>query len=417
MPMDCTYASRVVRGARDATCAVALALVTCATHAAADPVAALASGAYTPAAAMEVLQNVPSIRDPAVRRLADLRQRAAAAPRDVRAADALARAFVDYGRTVGDARYAGYAEATIAPWLARGDAPPALLVTQSTILQYRHDFDAARGLLERAVGLDPALGQAWLTLASLDLVQGRLAQAAAHCRRIGRQGNGAVATAACQASVRSATGEAAQAQVMLARLDDDDAPPVQRAWIAGLAAEAAERQGRWDVAEAAYRRGLAAAPGDNFLLVAYADLLLDRDRPRDAIALLGGAVDADTAYLRLAIAHAVLRTPDAARHRWTMAARLAAYAQRGDTTAGREEARFHLALTGDAPAALEAAQRNFRMQREAADVRLLLAAALAADRPKAGQPALDFLAQTKLADPRVDALAARVRRALGDGAP
>lgn len=405
----------MVRGASNAACALVLATVPA--HAGADPAAALANGAYTPATSAQGLQKVPSSRDPAVRRLAELRQRAAADARDVRAADALARAFVDYGRTVGDARYAGYAEATIAPWLARGDAPPALLVTQATILQYRHDFDAARGLLERAVALDPSLGQAWLTLASLDLVQGRPAQAAVHCGRIGRHGNGALATTACQASVRMATGEAAQAQALLARLEGDDAPAVQRAWIAGLVAEAAERQGRWDAAEAAYRRGLAATPGDNFLLVAYADLLLDRDRPREVIALLAEAVDADTAYLRVVIAHAALRTPDAARHRWTMAARLAAYAQRGDTTAGREEARFHLALTGDASAALEAAQRNFRTQREAADVRLLLAAALAADQPAAARPALEFLAQTKLADPRVAALAARVRLALGDGAP
>lgn len=406
-----------MRGTGHAVCALVLATFAAHAGAGTDAAAALASGAYTPASATQRLQKVPSSRDPAVRWLAELRQRASADPRDVRAADALARAFVDYGRTVGDARYAGYAEATIAPWLARGEAPPALLVTQATILQYRHDFDAARGLLERAVAFDPALGQAWLTLASLDLVQGRPAQAAAHCRRIGRQGNGAIATAACQASVRTATGEAAQAQVLLARLEGDDAPAVQRAWIAGLVAEAAERQGRWDVAEAAYRRGLAATPGDNFLLVAYADLLLDRERPREVIALLAEAADADTAYLRLAIAHAVLRTPDAARHRWTMAARLAAYAQRGDATAGREEARFHLALTGDAAAALEAAQRNFRAQREVADVRLLLAAALAADQPAAARPALEFLAQTKLADPRVAALAGRVRLALGDGAP
>lgn len=127
--------------------------------------------------------------------------------------------------------------------------------------------------------------------------------------------------------------------------------------------------------------------------------------------LLSDAGDSDTCYLRLAIAHAVLRSPDAARYRWTMAARLAAYAQRGDATAGREEARFHLELGGDADAALEAARRNFEWQREASDVRLLLAAALAAGRPAAAAPALEFIAQTRLADPRLEALAARVRRA------
>lgn len=387
-----------------------LAVTTCA-RAADDPVAALAAGAHTPADPTVVLQKVPPAGDPAMRALAELRRRAAADPRDIRAADALARGYLDYGRRVGDARYAGYAEATIAPWLAPGDAPPALLLTQASILQYRHDFARARILLGRAVVLDPGLGQAWLTLASLDLVQGRPVDADRHCRRIGRQGSGALVAAVCGASVRTASGDAAGALVTLQKLDADDAPASQRAWIAGLIADAAEREGRWDVAEAAYRRGLAAVPGDNFLLVGYADLLLDRARPRDVVLLLSDAGDSDTCYLRLAIAHAVLRSPDAARYRWTMAARLAAYAQRGDATAGREEARFHLELGGDADAALEAARRNFEWQREASDVRLLLAAALAAGRPAAAAPALEFIAQTRLADPRLDALAARVRRA------
>ncbi len=367
--------------------------------------------AFTPESDAQVLQKVPSAHDPAWQRIADLRRRLAADPRNVRAADALARAYLDYGRTRGDARYAGYAEAMIAPWTAHADPPPAVLVTQATILQYRHEFVPARALLLRAVAADGALAQAWLTLATLDLVQGDLVAAAGHCRRAGRRGGFALVTA-CEAGVRLAAGDAAQAEALLATVDGETLSPSLRAWIAGLTADAAQRRGRWDAAEAAYRRGLVAQPGDNFLLVGYADFLLDRGRASDVLPLLADAADADTAYLRLAVANVVLRTPEAARYRWTMAARLAAYAQRGDATAGREEARFHLEVARDPEAALAAARRNFDQQRELQDARLLLASALAAQQPRAAQPALDFIARTGLTDPQLDALVDRARREL-----
>lgn len=368
---------------------------------------------YTPESDARVLQKVPSSHDSAWQRIGDLRRRLAADPRNVRAADALARAYLDYGRTLGDARYAGYAEAVIAPWTARPDPPPAVLVTQATILQYRHEFAPARALLARAVAADGALAQAWLTLAALDLVEGDPAAAAGHCRRAGRRAGLAWVTA-CEAAVRLATGDAAQAQALLTAVDAEGLSPPLRAWIAGLAADAAQRLAHWAAAETAYRRGLAALPGDNFLLVGYADFLLARDRARDVLPLLTDAADSDTAYLRLAIANVVLRTPDAARLRWTMAARLAAYAQRGDATAGREEARFHLDVARDPAAALVAARRNFGQQRELEDARLLLASALAAQQPQAAQPVLDFIARTGLADPRLDELADRARRDLAD---
>ena len=50
----------------------------------------------------------------------------AAHPKDVRVADRLARTYIDFGRRIGDAHYAGYAEAVIAPWMAQ-PAPPVAL--------------------------------------------------------------------------------------------------------------------------------------------------------------------------------------------------------------------------------------------------------------------------------------------------
>jgi tetratricopeptide (TPR) repeat protein len=360
---------------------------------------------YTPGNDAEVLQRVPPASDPAMRRIAALRDARTAAPADPRAADALARAYIDFGRKVGDARYAGYAEAVIAPWLAAPDPPPSLLVTQATILQYRHEFDPARALLARATARDATLAQAWLTLASLDMVQGDYPSAAEACRRAGRHG-GSVVGLACDANVAMNTGEAGRALAMLAPVND----PALGAWIEGLRAEASERLGRWQDAEAHWRRALAHAPGDNFLLMGYADFLFDRGRPREVMALLADYRESETAYLRLALAHAAVASPEAPAYRRTMAARFAAEKHRGGEFFGREEARYLLYLERKPDAALTAALQNFELQREPADVRLVLEAARAAGKPAAAAPAIEFVARTRLEDPAIASLVRQLRK-------
>ena len=368
--------------------------------------AAQTAAPFTPASDATVLQKVPAASDPGIRRIASLRRSLAADPGDVRAADALAHAYVDFGRKVGDAQYAGYAEAVIAPWLAKPNPAPALLVTQATILSYRHEFAAARALLDKATRADPALGQAWLALASLDMLEGDYANATERCGRAGRYGGRAVGLG-CAANVHLYTGQAERGLALLAQADN----PALGSWIEGLRAEASERLGRWKDAEAHYRRALELAPGDNFLLVGYADLLLDRGRAKEVLALLADYTESDTTYLRLALAHAAVKSPQAAMFRWTMAARFEAYKQRGSELFGREEARFLLHLAGDADAALAAALRNFERQREPADARILLEAARAARKPEAVAAAVAFVERVKLTDPVIDALIRDLRRA------
>jgi tetratricopeptide (TPR) repeat protein len=365
---------------------------------------------YVPADGDAALQEVPARRDPAVRNLAALRAALDAQPRELRAAAALARAYVDFGRSIGDARYAGYAEAVIAPWMALRDPPAAALVLQATIVQFRHRFDEARALLTRALRRDPRDAQAWLVLASIDILQGRFDAARRDCERVARYG-GPAAGIPCMASLHSNTGRAREAIVMLRALDVDGAgvAPSYAAWIHGLAAEAHARLGEWLDAERDYRRALAATPGDNYLLVAYADLLLDRGRAREVGALLANAWQSDTAFLRIVLAEAALGSAEATRDTWIMAARFDALALRGDDYYGRENARFALALQRDPQEALALALQNFRVQRAPEDARLVLEAASAAGRPDDAAQALAFVAQARMQDPAIEALAAALR--------
>lgn len=373
---------------------------------------------YMPQSDADVLQQVPPASDPKVRDMKALRTKLDKAPGELPTADLLARAYIAFGREVGDAHYAGYAEAVIARWMAQKPPPVEVQVLQAIILQFRHQFADARALLEKALARDPQNAQAWLTLATLDMVQGRYPTAKDDCAQVARHG-GYVLGIACVGNLRSYLGEARQSVVILTQIAGD-APrlsPSFKAWVEGLLAEANERLGDWPQAERHYRKSLEYAPGDNFLLVSYADFLLDRGRPKEVLTLLADHSQSDTAFLRIVLAQAALRSADLPRYVFLMAARFEALRARGSDYYGREQVRFALHLQHDAEGALELARRNWEVQRAPWDVRVFLEAADAAKRPQAAADVLAFLAETKLQDPIIEPLARRLRAELAAAPP
>jgi tetratricopeptide (TPR) repeat protein len=392
-------------------------------HAAGVPVAntalAAASAAapfrapYAPTNDDEVLQEVPASSDPAVLEMKAQRTKFAATP-SLAAALSLAAAYIDYGRQIGDAHYAGYAEAVIAPWMAAPKPPASVLVAQATILQYRHQFSESRKLLRTALNIAPGNPQAWLTLATLDMVQGDYPSAAKDCVRVSSSA-GFQMGLACSGNLRSYNGQARQSLALLQQVEGAEGQPAAagyRGWVQGLLAEAAERLGDWPLAETHYLRALKALPRDNFLLVAYADFLLDRGRPQEVMALLADRAQSDTAFLRLALAQSALHGTETARYVWIMSARFEALTLRGSDFFGREQARFALELLHDPQAALDIAQKNWQVQREPWDTRLLLQAALAAGQPRAAVEALRFVRESRLEDPVISSLARELNERL-----
>jgi tetratricopeptide (TPR) repeat protein len=366
--------------------------------------------AYVPQSDAEQLQEVPASADPKVSEFRSLRAKFDDAPGNLALALQLADAYIDYGRQIGDAHYAGYAEAIITPWLAAAQPPVRALVTQATILQYRHQFGAAREMLHSVLKADPRNAQAWLTLATLDMVQGDYGSAAKDCAQVSSSA-GFDLGIACVGNLHSYTGQARQSITLLQQVEHGGAKVsgATQAWIEGLLAETAERLGDWPLAESHYLNALKLKPQDNFLLVTYADFLLDRARPKEVLELLADHAQSDTAFLRLCLAQAALRSDDAPRYSWIMAARFEALTLRGSDFFGREQARFALELEHDPHSALDLARRNWQIQREPWDTRLLLAAALAAREPQAAVEALEFLQNTKLEDPMIQPLARELR--------
>lgn len=299
-------------------------------------------------------------------------------------ADPLARArmHLERARASDDPREESYAEAALAPLLAATEPPLPALFLQATLAQRRHDFPRATELLNRILGRQPEHAEARLTLAFVQLATHDTRGAAASCEALAQVTSFYLAEG-CRAAVWTRDGHARAAFDHLAALVDADAglPAEPRAWLSSLRAEAAEALGI-DDADACYRHSLELDPSDRYTRATYVDFLLDHARPRDALQLLAAApapVDADALVLRRVLAQAALGE-DTGALAGIVRGRFEAMAARGDPLHLREEIRFRVAFDPSftPPQRLAEAQRNYRIQREPWDARVLLEACLAA---------------------------------------
>ena len=364
---------------------------------------------YVPASADTVLQHVPASSDPRVRQFDQLRADVRGHPTDMPLALKLADAYIGYGRSTGDARYLGRAQAVIDPWMQQKPVPVPVLLTHATILQSRHFFAESRTELKSILVREPGNVQAWLTLATVAMVQGDYVTANDSCVRLTNVG-GDFYGQLCTAQLRALTGHAKQAYVLLSLIENPGpkAPVGVKAYVQGLLADTAKQLGNNDAAEAHFKAALQLTPGDNFLLADYGDFLLDRGRPREVVALLKDYTQSDTSFLRLVYAEAALGSPHTQRDIDDMQARFAAMDRRGSHVYRREQAGFELHLRHDPAGALKLAQQNWTVQRAPEDMRIYLEAAFAASQPEAAKPVLDVLAQSHLQDPSISNLVDKI---------
>lgn len=378
--------------------------------AAAVAAASAAAAPYTPSSDAQVLERLPArATDPRLREIAALRQRLQRDPQDVAAAVDLAWRYYREVQAEGDPRYIGYAQAALAPWWAAAGPPPEVRVVRAVLRQFNHDFDAARADLDAVLQADPDQGQAWAWRAAIDMVQARYDDARAACHGMAAQASPLIVTA-CLAAADGITGQAAAASATLRAALNSEVSAPERLWALTRLAELDERRGELAAAEAAYRQALALGIADGYLQAAYADFLLDRNRPAEVLVLLKGRQASDLLLLRLALAAQALKSPEAAAWKAELAARFEAARRRGDATHQKEAARFLLQLQGQAAQALPLAQANWAVQKEPADARVLLEAAVAAGDAKAAAPVLKWMADTGIESVVLRALAARLPR-------
>lgn len=358
------------------------------------PALALAAP-YTPKDGGTVIEQLPRRADATQLELRALRQQLNTTPQDLALASGLAQRYIGLARSETDPRYLGYAQAALAPWWRQAAPPVPVRLLRATILQSSHQFGPALQDLDAVIAQEPGNGQAWLTRATVLTVQGDYAQATASCARLSALTTQLV-TVTCIANVASVTGRAASSERLLdlTLQRSTGAAPELESWALTLLAEMATRRGETALAEARYKKALAQQPRDSYLLGAYTDFLLDQRRPQEVVKLLKDQQRIDALLLRHALALQALPGQQAPFQaaKAELAARFHAAMQRGDTVHQREQARFALFLQQDLPAALQLAQKNWAIQKEVPDMRILLEAALAARNYAAAQPVLAWVA-------------------------
>ncbi|MEO7852079.1 MAG: hypothetical protein ABIR94_07465 [Rubrivivax sp.] len=366
---------------------------------------------YLPTSDQQVLETLPaSFGSPLQRELRALRAALAADPGNPDKAIALARRYYQQVAAEGDPRYIGYAQAALAPWWALSDPPARVRVMRAILLQFNHGFDAAVADLQAAVLAEPDNGEAWAWLAAIGLVRADLGLARRACGRLQTLAPPLVARG-CVAQIDALTGSSAAAaadlRMALTRYPQTDGG--QRLWALTRLAETQAQQQDAAAAEATFKSALELGVSDEYLLAAYADFLLDQGRSAEVLVLLKDKARSDLMLLRLALAAKAQGDPALAGWRDELAARFDAARLRGDSVHEKEESRFALGVLGDNERALALASRNFAVQREAADARILLEAALAARQPAAAQPALQWLTDTGHDGVLLNQLARQVR--------
>jgi hypothetical protein len=135
---------------------------------------------------------------------------------------------------------------------------------------------------------------------------------------------------------------------------------------------------------------LQLAPDDLYTRAAYADLLLQQGRAVDTLELLKGFESMEPMLLRMAIAQRQLNDPQLPETRALLANAFAVEEQRNEAVHRREQARFLLDVEAQPSAALAAARQNWQVQREPADLLILLRAAHAAHQNGAAAAAAQF---------------------------
>jgi len=359
---------------------------------------------YIPQSDSEVLEQLPFSRtDPVVRELQSLSGRLKVEPDNLPLALAVARRNFDLGGVTGDPRYAGYAEAALKPWWTLEKPPEPVRLLRAALRQRIHMFDAALADLDVIVQDEPRNAQARLIRATVHQVRGEYAATRQDCVELQALTQKLVSVT-CLANVDAVTGMLRDGYERLAvTLDEQrNARPELREWAITSLAEMAVRRGLTDEADSRFREALSLDKSDNYLLAAYADFLLDQGRAQEVVALLRDKTRVDPLLLRYAQALKNTGSTDFSSAVAQLRDRFEASHLRGDKVHLREEAIFNLHLLNNPRTALRLAQENWLVQKEPADLRILLEVASATGDDATLSTTRAWLAATKFEDTQIE---------------
>ena len=305
-----------------------------------------------------------------------------------------------------DPRFIAYADNLLDVWKQVGEENASYWVALGMVHQSRHEFERSLVDLDKALRLRPKDPQALITRTIVLQVLGRFKEAKLCCFKL----NGLASplyVSATAANLASLTGQGSVAIHALESILDRDAQKAGKdelLWAYTSAAEIYTRLNQMALAEDAFLKALKILPEDAYTIGAYSDLLLRMGRFAEAVQLLHDHQMVDGLFLRYVIAQKKLESPGYKSEAVLLESRLKSSLVMNPTGHLREYARFLLDVKNEPESALEAALRNWEVQKEPADADLLLSSAIASNRPEKAHATALFAREMSIPD--LDAKAA-----------
>lgn len=283
------------------------------------------------------------------------------------------------------------------PWLETPSAAPILLARAQ---QHQHRFDAALRTLQRHPTDTQHHAEAALLEAAILRLQGHYTLALQACERL--RANSAERLL-CDWPVRSLTGELNDAITQLKQLRSEQLSSTLRRWRHSELAEMHERAGKDDAALRHWLSAMQFDSQDPFIATATADLLIRTGQADQALKVLEPLPSLDPVLIRRAQAARSLGKNDASALAEKVWQRLQLADQVHGQTHPRELTQTALMLDRDQEA-LAWARRNWALQKEPLDARLLLIAAQAAGQADDAAEIRRWQQETGLQDVRLSNL-------------
>ncbi|WP_228264056.1 tetratricopeptide repeat protein [Marinobacter alexandrii] len=334
--------------------------------------------------------------------LPDVSPNLSSAPKNVDELADEVQQLIGQARKTGDPRFLGYAERLLGDW-PEPDFTDRLRVLRATLAQSLHRFDLARQDLERVLQTTDQRRQriqSRLTLANLELVQGRYVKAREHCQALADLYPGLIA-ASCLAQTEARTGRAESAYRRLRGqlASASNADPTSQLWAEGTLGDLAAQLGL-DSAAVHWGAVLQQSPDDLYTRAQLADWQLQASNLQATLALTKGYDQVDALAVIRAIALREAGAPEAEALADSLRERFAEAQWRGTLLHQRDFARFQLDIENRPALALKHALANWETQREPLDTRLVLRAAQSAADQSALKRLQQWLAQYDQTDHR-----------------
>lgn len=306
-------------------------------------------------------------------------------------------ARLDAVRISGDTRVLGQALQVLQ------NVPSSQLTTdlrrlRATVYQSLHAFEPALQDLHAVLEQTPQDAEALLLLSTIHLAQGHYAQARRSCQRLWR-GMPMLISASCGAIVQARIGQAEQAYRSLLSLYKRSEPGQMDARVAHFAlvslAEMAEQLGKAEAFDW-WQAALERLPDDLYTRIGYASEAWHQGHLETVLQVTENSEDIDALQLlRWQALSRLARYQEASEVLASLGARLELAHARKDVLHARDQAAILLFALKQPEQALQRAQLNWAEQKEPADTRLLMQAAISAQRQDVYDTTREWLAQNQ----------------------